>query len=794
MIKKKSSNNSNIRRKDNTIKAKDYSILDNNLQNKKVMNDNNGKENYKNKIYKKNNEKSSIFFKKQKLSNKNVKVNVSPIKKSHKKYNVINYTDINTHDGRSTPFPENRVKKINNYSSKNFSHIIEYAKDLPFDTSNQRKKIKRVVTQKKLLVNDNVYYKRNIQNEPKIEKYYTEYTFDNLKYICNNFNSSDNIIEIEENQEYCDYEKLQSKIGKNMMNKSFNRLIKICYSFVKNDFLIFLNKLKAISSQKIIRPKTYKKKSVINRNLASSQNFSSQYSTKNAKNDFSPFNGFKSIKTAKLKFEEENNFINSSTKKNDTYSSYYNINCEEGKESNSNTIKSYKTYSRINNSNKDKIKFINEFKSDIYIKKNNIKSKKLNNNEYSAKKEKTKTIFTKKISTEYNTLTDKKEKNFNINNNDNNIKTLRQNQSIVLNRNNLIMDDDIKTLRQNQSIVFNKKYLIIENKNSFNYLNKSSQKSKSNKKTKKSFDIKKGILDKIKVNIIKNKDEMKMKRKKTYFKLFINKLRNFAFCVHMQNLLLNKNNENKINISSSQNKEILKNEETIKISNIISEDENTSKRINNNNENEIKSNNNIGNNLNDNIIKEESNNDGDLNSNLVKEENNNIDDLNVNTIKEENDDNENENEIDILKKNINKEENNYNDTDNNIYKNLTKEKNENENNNINGITTNEENIKKENIIEKRNNENHNENFDEEKNNEIKNEKINEENNNGNKIEKINEEKNKEKINKEKDNENNKEKINEEKDNENNKEKINEESDNENNKDKINEEKDNENNK
>ena len=187
MIKKKSSNNSNIRRKDNTIKVKDYSILDNNLQNKKVMNDNNGTENYKNKIYKKNNEKRNIFFKKQKLSNKNIKVNVSPIKKSHKKFNVINYTDINTYDGKSTSFPEIQVKKINNYSSKNFSHLIEYAKDLPFDTSNQRKKIKRVVTQKKLFVNDNVYYKRNIQNESNIEKYYTEYTFDNLHTSINLF-------------------------------------------------------------------------------------------------------------------------------------------------------------------------------------------------------------------------------------------------------------------------------------------------------------------------------------------------------------------------------------------------------------------------------------------------------------------------------------------------------------------------------------------------------------------------------------------------------------------------------
>ena len=557
MIKKKSSNNNNIRKNDNAFKGRVYFASDKNLQNRKVLNENNGKENFQNKIYEKNNEKRSVFFKKQKLSNKNINVNVSPIKKSHKKHNIIN-SDINRHDGRSTPFPENRVKKINNYSSKNFSHIIQYAKDLPLDTSNQRKKIKRVVTQKKLLVNDNVYHKRNIQNEINIEKYYTEYTFDNLKYICNNFNSSDNIIEIEENQEYCDYEKLQSKVGKSMMNKSFNKLIKACYSFVKNDFLTFFNKLKTISSQNINKPKAYKKKSVINRNMAAYQNFSNQYSTKNVKSDFSPINSFKSIKTAKLKFEETN-AINNTSKKNDTYSSYYNLNCEEGKESNSNTIKSNKTYSILNNSNKDKIKFINEFKSDIYIKKNNIKSNNLNNNEYLAIKENSKTNIKKKISNEYNTLTDKRENVFKINDNDNdndnNIKTLRQNQSIVLNRNNLIMDDDFKTLKQNQSIVFDKKNLIIENKNSFNYLNKSSQKSKSNKKTHKTFDIKKGILDKIKVNIIKNKDEMKMQRKKTYFKLFINKLRNFAFCVHMQNLMLNKNNESKINISSSQNKE-----------------------------------------------------------------------------------------------------------------------------------------------------------------------------------------------------------------------------------------------
>ena len=268
MIKKKISNNINLRKNDIALKGKDNSTSGNNLQNRKVIIDNNEKENSKNKMYEKNNEKRSIFFKKQKIANKHVKVNVSPIKKSHIKFNEANYTDINEHDGRSTPYPQNRVKKINNYSSKNFSHIIEYAKDLPLDFGNQRKKIKRVVTQKKLLVNDNVYRKRNIQNEAITEKFYTEYTYDNLKYICNNFNSSDNIIEIEENQEYCDYEKLQSKIGKNMMNKSFNRLINICYSSFKNDFLIFLNKLKTISSQKIIRPKTYKKKSVINRNMA----------------------------------------------------------------------------------------------------------------------------------------------------------------------------------------------------------------------------------------------------------------------------------------------------------------------------------------------------------------------------------------------------------------------------------------------------------------------------------------------------------------------------------------------
>jgi hypothetical protein len=198
--------------------------------------------------------------------------------------------------------------------------------------------------------------------------------------------------------------------------------------------------------------------------MAAYQNLSNHYSTQNVKSDFSPINSFKSIKTAKLKFEE-NNVINTTSKKNDTYSSYYNINYEEGKESNSNTIKSNKTCSRINNSNKDNIKFINEFKSDIYVKKNNIKSKKLNSNEYSAIKEKSKTSIKNKISTEYNTLTDKKENDFNINNNDNNIKILRQNPSIVLNRNNLIMDDDFKTLRQNQSIVFDKKYLIKKKKN-----------------------------------------------------------------------------------------------------------------------------------------------------------------------------------------------------------------------------------------------------------------------------------------------------------------------------------------
>ena len=754
MIKKKSSNSSYLRKNDNALKDKDYSALENNFQNRKIMNGNNEKENYKNKIYDKNKEKRSIFFKKQNILNKNVKVNVSPIKKSHKRFNMINHTDINRHDGRCTPFQDNRVKKINNYSSKNFSNIIEYAKDLPLKTNEQSKKFKRVVTQKKLIVYDNVYHKRNIQNDIKNQQYLTDYTFDNFKFISNNFNSSDNIIEIEENQEYYDYDKLESKIYKNAIKKSFNRLIKYCHSFIKNDYQIFLNKLKSISLQNYFRPKAYKKKSVINRNMAAYQNFSSQYSTNNIKSDFSPIDSFKSIKTAKLKFEE-NNVANSTTKKNDTYSSYYNINGDEGKESNSNTIKSNKTCSKIS-SNKDKIKFVNEFKSDIYVKKNNIKSKKLNNNECSALKEKSKTNIKTKIINEYNTLTDKKENDFKINNYDNNIKTLRQNQSIILNKSNLLMDNDIKTLRQNQSIVFDKKSLIIENKNSFNYLNKSSQKSKSKKK----FDVKKGILDKIKVNIVKNKDEMKMQRKKTYFKLFINKLRNFAFCVHMQNLMLNKNSENNINISSSAREENLENEETKKMqNNNINKNESITQKINNNYEKKIKSNNN------ENILNY---------NNIIKEEKNSIDDLNNNTIKEENNDNENND----LNMNTIKEENN--DNDDNINENLAKEDNKN-NGNINENVIKEENIKNENIIGKKNNENNNEKIVEEKNNENDNEKINEEKNNENDNDKIDEEKN---------NDNNNKNI-EEKNNKINKVKINEENNNENYNDKNVEEKNNE---
>ena len=95
------------------------------------------------------------------------------------------------------------------------------------------------------------------------KKYYTNFYENNHNY--KKYKSSENIIDIEK---YININKnLKLKIYKKAVEQSFNKLLKFCYTIIKDDISKFICELKKSSSSNNDNHKTYKRKNVINRNL-----------------------------------------------------------------------------------------------------------------------------------------------------------------------------------------------------------------------------------------------------------------------------------------------------------------------------------------------------------------------------------------------------------------------------------------------------------------------------------------------------------------------------------------------
>ena len=394
--------------------------------------------------------------------------------------------------------------------------------------------------------------------------------------------SSYNLFNVKECQDYII--NLQSKLLKNLVEKFYNKLIRYCNKKLKSDYSLFLNKIKKINNN--YRQKTYKKKSIINKNT-----FINRTKKKNnTKKDLSPINPFKLVKVAKLKFDEKS-LISNSNKKTET-------NYEE-KESNTktNSILSYKTNNIMSELLERKWTF--EIKNSIYTKKKSLKIKNRFHDIYISPNKKSIFNFNyentpdnnyNNIFTEYNT-TEKSISNFNL-------------------------KEDVN----NKQSMFNFDNLSIDNKHSFNYVNKSTSKSAPKKDNKK-----KDII----VKLEKNKEEIQFKNKKKNFLIFINKLKNITFCCHINNFLLLYNNINRKTFFDN-----LKNYEKIEIK--VDDNEKSNNNLEENKENKIYENNivNYNNELDNdkkiNDINNKDKNEKNINKNLIND-NNNINDINKET-------------------------------------------------------------------------------------------------------------------------------------------------------------------
>ena len=620
MIKKNNSNN-NSKTNNNIIKNNECPILknsENNLLNR-ITNYNTKKVYFNNKLIHNNfNFKTQENFSNKKRKYINTTFNPNLLKRQMN-FLKPNQTEINMEFGLSLDY--NDEIKTNNNSSKNMNKIFEYSNNSYNIKDN--KGINKGINHKNLIIRINNRYENNnnnyIQNYIKKNKYNTNtnnYFYNNKQKIENKNQCTDNIIKIEQNQDY--FKNLESKIYKKALEQFYRRIIKYCHLILKNDFSLILFTIKNYSRNKF-QQKTYKKKSIFNKNIFLSNNNNKK--KEHVKNVLSPLKNFNLVKTAKLKFDERN-ILTTGNKTNDT-------NNLDEKESYTNSIQSNKSSNLISGLYKNKSKFFSERKNDIYIKKNNIKSKQLNNNNlYISPRKKSKYIYNTnslRLNNEY----------YNIYTESNPIK----NKNIY----DLNLTKNLKTFLPDKSQFFNSNNLIIDNKNSFNYLNKSANNSIP-KKSKRKY-VNKNEENKNKIEI--NKEELKLKKKKKYFNIFINKLRNITFCFHM-NKIFSISKSNNIKYFFNYLKEIKNEKEQIK--NISKEE-----KLNDYNINSKDSYINI---------KELTFNDYEINNELfqMNEKENNINDLNMieNNIEKniesniENNINKKENEtIDINKENEN---------------------------------------------------------------------------------------------------------------------------------------------
>jgi hypothetical protein len=456
--------------------------------------------------------------------------------KTNKKRNYINFIKTKKPIIKTNNLTKNDHNEKQNIRANTLSNNLEikpYMRDTFNLTKNNR--INKIINTKQLIQNgneNNIYIDKNYCTNTNI--YNIEKQYENI-----NKNSGKIIKKNEENKIY------ESKVFKYAAQQIFNKIKKGYFSIIKSKFF---NKLKSVSPKKNCFPNTYQKKNIKNRMILKTN---TQYSTSKKENlryDISSLNTSNSIKVTNLKFNEYN-LINSSNK-NDAYSTYYNLNNFDDKDSYSNTFQSYKSYSnRFNGLNKSNFKYPNQIENDVYIKKNNLKYNNLTNKIYLSSKKKN------KISFNFNNQLNKDYYSTFTNNNEITVKSPFSSKGHKM----------IKSVLPNNNIInWN---LVIDNNNSFDFIIKSSKylpiKVKNNK-----------LMQNKKIEI-----KSTLKTKKKYFKILITKLKNIAFCYHIYNLITIKYSCYKKNFLSNLKKINIK-EEKININEFNNNNNNNNKEDN----------------------------------------------------------------------------------------------------------------------------------------------------------------------------------------------------------------------
>jgi len=342
----------------------------------------------------------------------------------------------------------------------------------------------------KKLINSPYFFKNDL-NDNKINKKNTRNIRNtNIKYNTEYNNENDEL-----------YYEIQMKIYKKVIEQFNNNLIKYCKKILSDEYSKFLNNFKIISLQNKPKPKpkTYKKKSIINKTIYKNKKTPDKFNLgrKGIGNIISPFINYKNIP------KENNEFINhkasvNNSKKKVIYSNYFNLNIFEN-----NTNNKY-----IYSSKTMKPKLNDEFKSGD---KNAFSQRNISINTSVDLKQHNDNIINKEISN----YADKK----NI-----------INSSFKRNPNKTLTQPKIK-----QDINFiGKDNLKIDNKNSLVFIN---------------YSTKKKIIDKLKnIKLFKetnnndknnepNIKEIDLGKKKMHFDNLIKRLKNVAFFKHFEKFL-----------------------------------------------------------------------------------------------------------------------------------------------------------------------------------------------------------------------------------------------------------------
>ena len=409
----------------------------------------------------------------------------------------------------------------------------------------------------KKLINSPYFFKNDL-NDNKINKKNTRNIRNtNIKYNTEYNNENDEL-----------YYEIQTKIYKKVIEQFNNNLIKYCKKILSDEYSKFLNNFKIISLQNKPKPKpkTYKKKSIINKTIYKNKKTPDKFNLgrKGIGNIISPFTNYKNIP------KENNEFINhkasvNNSKKKVIYSNYFNLNIFEN-----NTNNKY-----IYSSKTMKPKLKDEFKSGD---KNAFSQRNLSINTPVDLIPNNDNINIKEISN----YTDKKNViNSSFKRNPNKTLTQPKTKQDI----NLIGKDNLK----------------IDNKNSLVFINYSTKKKIIDKL--QNIKLFRGTNNNDKNNDL-NLKEIGLEKKKIHFDNLIKRLKNVAFFKHFEKFLefisiknkkefleilrqkhlineenLEKKNEDNINNENNDNIEIKKENKldeeykTNKIDNFIQKDE-----------------------------------------------------------------------------------------------------------------------------------------------------------------------------------------------------------------------------